>query len=85
MLKRHYEYWHCAVALYKLDVLMISSTHFLIVKDVKCMVKTIGIKMIIEMADKRITDVIIFERPSGSKATKVNDISLFYFKHYWNA
>jgi hypothetical protein len=35
--------------------------------------------MIIEVADKRITDVIIFKTPSSSEATKVNDVSLLYF------
>ncbi|MCA6085284.1 AMP-binding protein [Candidatus Endomicrobiellum agilis] len=58
MLKRHYEYWYCAIALHKLGALMIPATHLLTVKDIKYRVKVANIKMIIAAADKRITDAV---------------------------
>ncbi|MDR0800412.1 MAG: AMP-binding protein [Endomicrobium sp.] len=58
MLKRHYEYWYCAIALHKLGALMIPATHLLTVKDIKYRVKVANIKMIVAAADKRITDAV---------------------------
>jgi acetyl-CoA synthetase len=58
MLKRHYEYWPCAIALHKLGALMIPATHLLTVKDVKYRVKAAEIKTIIAASDKRITEII---------------------------
>jgi acetyl-CoA synthetase len=58
MLKRHYEYWHCAIALHKIGALMIPVTHLLSLKDVKYRVQMADVKTIIASADKRITGVI---------------------------
>jgi acetyl-CoA synthetase len=58
MLKRHYEYWHCAIALHKLGALMIPATHLLTLRDIKYRVKAAGIKTIITTSDKRITDIV---------------------------
>jgi acetyl-CoA synthetase len=58
MLKRHYEYWHCAIALHKIGALMIPATHLLALKDVKYRVQAADVKTIVASADKRITGVI---------------------------
>ncbi|GHT69985.1 acetyl-CoA synthetase [Endomicrobiia bacterium] len=114
ILKRHYEYWYCAIALHKLGALMVPATHLLTVKDIKYRVKTAGIKTIVTASDKRITEIInevkrdlpelkniismrgyvnglvecskkiekfsdVFERPTGSEATKTYDKFLLYF------
>ncbi|GHT37509.1 acetyl-CoA synthetase [Endomicrobiia bacterium] len=114
ILKRHYEYWYCAIALHKLGALMVPATHLLTVKDIKYRVKTAEIKTIVAASDKRITEIInevkkdlpelknivsmrgyvngrveyskeiekfsdVFERPTGSEATKTYDKFLLYF------
>jgi len=58
MLKRHYEYWFCAVALHKIGAVLAPATHLLTAKDLKYRVKAADIKMIVSSADKRITDVV---------------------------
>ena len=58
MLKRHYEYWFCSVALHKLGAVLVPATHLLTVKDVKYRVQAADIRMIVSAADKRITDVV---------------------------
>ncbi|MDR1522892.1 MAG: AMP-binding protein [Endomicrobium sp.] len=58
MLKRHYEYWHCAVALHKIGVLLIPVTHLLTAKDIKYRVKAAGVKIIVAASDSRIIDIV---------------------------
>ncbi|MCA6072411.1 MAG: hypothetical protein LE178_02555 [Endomicrobium sp.] len=47
MLKKRYEYWHCAIALHKLGALMISATHLLTVKDIEYRVKAVDVKLLL--------------------------------------
>jgi acetyl-CoA synthetase len=58
MLKRHYEYWHCAIALHKIGALLIPVTHLLTAKDIKYRVKAAGVKVIVAASDTRIVDMI---------------------------
>jgi acetyl-CoA synthetase len=58
MLKRHYEYWHCAVALHKIGALVIPVTHLLTAKDIKYRVKAAGVKVIVAASDSRIIDIV---------------------------
>lgn len=47
ILKRHYEYWFCAVALHKLGVTMIPATHMLTVDDLTYRLKAARVKGIV--------------------------------------
>jgi acetyl-CoA synthetase len=58
MLKRHYEYWHCAVALHKIGALLIPVTHLLTAKDIKYRVRAAGVKVIVAASDSRIIDIV---------------------------
>jgi acetyl-CoA synthetase len=58
MLKRHYEYWHCAIALHKIGALLIPVTHLLTAKDIKYRVKAADVKVIVAASDVRIIDII---------------------------
>jgi acetyl-CoA synthetase len=58
MLKRHYEYWYCAVALHKLGALLVPATHLLTAKDVKYRIRAANIKIIIAAVDERIVKII---------------------------
>ncbi|MDR3111678.1 MAG: AMP-binding protein [Elusimicrobiota bacterium] len=58
ILKRRYEYWFCALALHKIGALLIPANHLLTVKDVKYRIRVANIKVIVAVADKRITDIV---------------------------
>jgi len=58
MLKRRYEYWFCSVALHKIGALVIPATHLLTVKDIKYRVEAANVKLIVSVAEKRVSGVI---------------------------
>ena len=54
MLKRHYEYWFCLLALHKLGAIAIPATHLLKTKDIIYRNNAAGIKMIICVNEQEI-------------------------------
>lgn len=58
ILKRHYEYWFCAVALHKIGAILVPATHLLSVKDLVYRIKEAEIKTIVAAADERIIQTI---------------------------
>ncbi|MDE6772835.1 MAG: AMP-binding protein [Muribaculaceae bacterium] len=58
ILKRHYQFWFSIIALHKLGATVIPATHLLTEKDVKYRCNKAGIKAIIAVGDKVVTDHI---------------------------
>ncbi|MDR1952597.1 MAG: AMP-binding protein [Elusimicrobiota bacterium] len=58
MLKRHYEFWFCIVALHKIGAVAVPATHLLTVKDIVYRINAANIKTIIAAADERIVSAI---------------------------
>jgi len=58
ILKRHYEYWFCLIALHKLGAIAIPATHLLKPKDIVYRANAASIKMIISADEPEILDSI---------------------------
>ena len=58
ILKRHYEFWFCIIALHKIGAVCIPATHLLMAHDVVYRANAAGIRMIVSCGDKDITDRI---------------------------
>jgi len=52
IVKRRYQFWYLMVALHKLGIVAVPSTHLLTEKDIDYRIKSADIKMIISVADK---------------------------------
>ncbi len=51
VLKRHYQFWYCALALHKLGAVLIPATYMMTAHDVKYRVDSAGVKAVICTAD----------------------------------
>ncbi|MDR0890698.1 MAG: AMP-binding protein [Endomicrobium sp.] len=58
ILRRHYEYWICTVALHKLGALIIPATHLLTYRDLLYRVKIAKVKVIVALANTRICNTV---------------------------
>ncbi|HCA46230.1 MAG TPA: acetyl-CoA synthetase [Armatimonadetes bacterium] len=58
ILRRHYEYWFCLVALHKLGAIGIPATHLLTAKDIVYRCNAADVKMIVTVNEDRVTDAV---------------------------
>lgn len=58
ILKRHYEWWYCMMALHKIGAVAIPATNQLMVKDIVYRVKAASIKAVICTAEGQISDFV---------------------------
>ncbi len=65
ILKRHYEYWFCTLALNKLGAITIPATHLLSSKDIIYRANAADIKMIVSVADQQVIEHIEAASPSS--------------------
>ena len=54
VLKRHYEFWYCIIALHKIGAITIPATHLLTAKDIIYRNNAADIKMIVSVADPEV-------------------------------
>lgn len=59
ILKRHYEYWFAAVALHKLDAVMIPATHMLTVSDLVYRIKASKVKAIVCTSQNEVPEKLL--------------------------
>lgn len=73
ILKRHYEFWFCLLALHKLGAVAIPATHLMTKKDIVYRNNAANIKMIVSVGDNEIMDrVDESEKESPSLKLKVS-------------
>ena len=58
ILKRHYEYWFCVLALHKLGAIAIPATHLLTAKDIVYRNNAADIRMIVAVNDERVLQAV---------------------------
>lgn len=73
ILKRHYEFWFCILALHKLGAITIPATHLLTTKDIVYRNNAAGVKMIVTTAESDVSDHII-EAEKDSETLKIKMI-----------
>lgn len=59
MLKRHYEYWICSIALHKLGIVMIPATHMLTVDDLVYRITCASVKAIVCTPQDGVPDKVL--------------------------
>ncbi len=67
ILKRHYEFWFCIIALHKIGAVCIPATHLLTKKDLIYRNNAADIKMIVSVSEKDVLDKI--DESQGSSPT----------------
>ena len=65
ILRRHYEYWFCLVALHKLGAIAIPATHLLAAKDIVYRCNAADVKMIVTVNEDRVTDAVDAAAPDA--------------------
>ncbi len=65
ILKRHYEYWFCLLALHKLGAIAIPATHLLTAKDIAYRSNAADVKMIIATNEDRVLSAVDEARPDS--------------------
>jgi acetyl-CoA synthetase len=58
ILKRHYEWWYCMIALHKIGAIAIPATNQLLAKDIAYRINAAGIKAVICTADGDVSDYV---------------------------
>ncbi len=65
ILRRHYEYWFCLVALHKLGAIAIPATHLLTAKDIVYRCNAADVRMIVTVNEDRVTDAVDTAAPDA--------------------
>ena len=65
LLRRHYEYWFCLVALHKLGAIAIPATPLLAAKDIVYRCNAADVKMIVTVNEDRVTDAVDAAAPDA--------------------
>ncbi len=58
ILKRHYEWWYCMIALHKIGAIAIPATNQLMTKDIVYRVKAASVKAVVCTSDGHISDLV---------------------------
>lgn len=65
ILKRHYEFWFCLLALHKIGAICIPATHLLTTKDIMYRNNAADVKMIVSVAEEEVLNHIEEARPQS--------------------
>ena len=65
ILKRHYEYWFCLLALHKIGAIAIPATHLLTAKDIIYRCNAADIRMVISVNEERVLQAVDDAQPSA--------------------